>query len=355
MNNFQNHVGQSGISNVSPPAAWIRSWVKRASLLGFVLAFGMGLIGSPVFAVDNWDNDNRGRRRSFCTQTAIAVAKACQAAIRDDFWIAIGKCINVSDRADRRDCEAEAIGEREEAMGLCQEQHAARRKVCSLLGEERYDPAFNPAKFVDPDTIHTGNANPYFPLIVGNQWTFEGGGERIVVTVTNKTKLIAGVTCRVVRDVVTDEDGNVIEDTNDWYAQDLAYNVWYCGEEVKDFETFEGDNPSEPELVAIDGSFKVGRDGAKPGIIMLGNPQVGDTYRQEVFLGEAEDFARVISVTGTDAEFAAQCNNKCLITREGTPIEPGVEADKYYAPGLGPILEVEGDTRVKLIDFTAAP
>ncbi len=58
MNNFQNHVGQSGISNVSPPAAWIRSWVKRASLLGFVLAFGMGLIGTPVFAADNWDNDN---------------------------------------------------------------------------------------------------------------------------------------------------------------------------------------------------------------------------------------------------------------------------------------------------------
>ena len=240
-------------------------------------------------------------------------------------------------------------------MELCQGQYTARRKVCSLVREERYDPDFNPANFVDPDTIHGGNANPYFPLVAGNQWTFEGGGEKIVVTVTNKTKLFEGVTCRVVRDLVTDEDGKVIEDTNDWYAQDLVNNAWYCGEEVKVFETFPGDKPAEEEPVAIDGSFKVGRDGAKPGIIMLGTPQVGDTYRQEFFLGEAEDVAAVISITGTDTEFAAQCNNKCLITREGTPIEPGIEADKYYAPGLGPIFEVEGGTRVKLVEFTTTP
>ena len=355
---FLNYLGRGDATNFSPHADWTSLGVTRGSLWGFVLVLGLGLIGSPVLASDDRDKDHpndRGRRRSFCTQTANAAAKACQAAISDDFWIAIGKCVNVSDRAKRRDCETEAIADREEAMELCQGQYVARRKVCSLVGEERYEPDFNPDNFVNPNTIHSGNANPYFPLIGGNRWTFEGGGERIVVTVTDKTKLIEGVTCRVVRDVVSDEDGRVIEDTNDWFAQDIWKNVWYCGEEVKDFETFPGDDPREEDLVAIDGSFKVGRGGARPGIIMLGNPQVGDAYRQEFFLGEAEDIARVISVTGTDVEFAAQCNNKCLITREGTPIEPGVEADKYYAPGLGPILEVEGDTRVKLIDFSAAP
>ena len=118
-----------------------------ASLWGFVLVLGLGLTGSPVLASDDRDKDhpdNGRRRRSFCTQTATAAARACQAAISEAFWIAIGKCVNVSDRAERRDCETEAIADREETLELCQGQYAARRKVCSLVGEERYDPDFNP-------------------------------------------------------------------------------------------------------------------------------------------------------------------------------------------------------------------
>jgi hypothetical protein len=99
-----------------------------------------------------------------------------------------------------------------------------------------------------------------------------------LVTVTNKTKLINSVTCPVVTDTVT-LGAAVVEDTKDWFGQDLAGNVWYCGEEVKDFETFAGDNPNEAELVTIDGSFKAGRDGDKPGIIMLANPAPGIAYR----------------------------------------------------------------------------
>jgi hypothetical protein len=129
--------------------------------------------------------------------------------------------------------------------------------------------------------------------------------------------------------------------------------VWYCGEEVKDFETFVGDNPEEPELVAINGSFKAGRDSAKPGLFMLANPQVGDAYRQEMSLGEAEDYAQVISLTGTESVLAASCTNNCLVTREGQPTEPGITADKHYLPGVGPILEVNMDGgRLELIEFS---
>jgi hypothetical protein len=91
------------------------------------------------------------------------------------------------------------------------------------------------------------------------------------VRVLNETKAIAGVTCIVVRDQVFD-DGDLIEDTDDWYAQAKDGNVFYCGEEVKDFGSFEGDNPRKPELVSIDGSFKAGRDGDKPGIIFQAFP-----------------------------------------------------------------------------------
>ena len=102
----------------------------------------------------------------------------------------------------------------------------------------------------------------------------------------------------MVNDVV-EEDDDAIEDTDDWYAQDMDGNVWYCGEIAKNFETFEGDDPEDPELVDIEGSWKAGRDYAKPGILMLAAPMVGDVYRQEVSWGDAEDVAEVISTTGS--------------------------------------------------------
>ena len=74
--------------------------------------------------------------------------------------------------------------------------------------------------------------------------------------------MIDGVTCHVVNDVV-EEDGEVIENTDDWYAQHVNGDIWYCGEIARDFETFEGDDPDDPELVEIEGSFKTGRDGDK--------------------------------------------------------------------------------------------
>ena len=173
-----------------------------------------------------------------------------------------------------------------------------------------------------------------------------------VVTVTDKTKLIEGVTCRVVNDLVM-EDGEPIEDTDDWYAQDLEGNVWYCGEIARNFETFEGDDPEEAELVDVEGSWKAGRDGAKPGILFRANPQVGDVYRQEMALGDAEDAAEVVDLAGTAESPVAACAGDCLVTREFTPIEPDSEELKYYAPGIGMILTTDPDgNREELVAFT---
>ena len=146
--------------------------------------------------------------------------------------------------------------------------------------------------FVDPLTIGTPGGpepHPYLPLLQGSTWVYEGtfmeDGEEITevitVTVTDKIKLIDGIRCLVVRDTV-EVDGELIEDTDDWFAQDVDGNLWYCGEEVKDYETFDGDLPPIPELVAIDGSFKAGRDGDEAGILLPAVPVAGDIYRQEV-------------------------------------------------------------------------
>jgi hypothetical protein len=232
-------------------------------------------------------------------------------------------------------------------MQLCGEQFEARREVCGLLGEAPYDPRINPGNFVDPTQIGgTVSPNPYFPLVAGTTRMYSGGGQTITVSVTGLTKVIVGVACVVVRDIV-EENGQVIEDTEDWFAQDVDGNVWYFGEIAQEF--------TNGELVSLQGSWKAGVDGAKPGIIMKASPQVGDAYRQEFALGRAEDLAQVLSLTGSATVPAASCNGNCVATRDFTPLDPGVVENKYYAPGIGLILEVnlETGTRVELVGINA--
>jgi hypothetical protein len=167
---------------------------------------------------------------------------------------------------------------------------------------------------------------------------------------------------------VTDK-GKVIEDTFDWFAQARNGGVWYCGEEVKDYETNAGDRPALPELVSIDGSFKVGRDGAKPGAIFPPAPLVGQVYREEFSLGNAEDLAEVLTTSyahGRTPELdrhvpwnlaSRLCAGDCVVTNNYSPIEPGVFERKYYAPGIGLFLTIHIDTgeRSQLVNCNVSP
>src|SRR4051794_39862183 len=125
--------------------------------------------------------------------------------------------------------------------------------------------------------------NPWMPWPRGTTWVFTGktedGTERTVVTVTDKTKVVQGVRTVVVHDVVH-VDGKLLEDTDDWYAQDTAGNVWYFGEDTKEYDGAKVDTS---------GSWEAGVDGAKAGIVMLAEPAPGKAYRQEYDKGEAED------------------------------------------------------------------
>jgi hypothetical protein len=152
-------------------------------------------------------------------------------------------------------------------------------------GSEPVD--LNPADFsVDID-------NPYWPMKPGSRWVYrerdgEGGVQRVVVTVTGKTKRIAnGIEARVVHDAVS-EAGEPVEITDDWYAQDADGNLWYLGERTAEYEN--------GKVVSRVGSWEAGVDGAQPGIVMAADPQPGMAYRQEYYAGEAEDRAEVLSV-----------------------------------------------------------
>lgn len=305
------------------------------------------LVSSTALTRGNDDDDED--QAGACTRTARAAFKACQFEVKDDYWIAIGNCSNLSAPNARAECKGAAQAAQGEGSEECGAQFEEREEVCEALGEAPYDPQINPSMFVDPAQI--GNAvapNLYFPLIRGRTRVYKKGTETVTVTVTGDTKVILGVTCAVIRDVVED-NGEVIEDTKDWYAQDVSGNVWYFGEIVQDF--------ADGELVSIDGSFTAGVDGAKAGIIMKASPAVGDVYRQEFSLNNAEDLGKVLNLRGSATVPAASCNRTCLVTKDFTPLEPGVSERKFYAPGIGSILEISSTTgaRLELVEIRNQP
>jgi hypothetical protein len=203
---------------------------------------------------------------------------------------------------------------------------------------------------LNPADFTTRITNPYWPMKPGNRWVYretdsEGTRQRVVVTVTNKTKLIAnGVTARVVRDVVT-EKGQPVEVTDDWYAQDRAGNIWYLGEATTEYEN------GKPKTTA--GSFEAGVDGAQAGVVMPAHPRPGLRYRQEYYKGEAEDRARIVSLR-EKAEVPLGFFKRVLMTRDVNPLSPKVLEFKFYARGIGPVLAVSvsgGSDREELISF----
>jgi hypothetical protein len=293
----------------------------------------------------------RSAAGGFCSSTARLQAQACEKDVDDDTDTGRAICLNLTDEEERAECRNDLRESRQEELTLCREQLGARRDLCDLIGEDRYDPDFDPAHF-DTDFSNPTAPNTHFPLGIGNRWQYVGGDETITIEVLAKTKLIDGVTCVVVNDLV-EADGEAIEDTDDWFALAKNGDVYYCGEIARDFETFDGDMPAEPELVEIEGSFKAGRDGDKPGLLFFGTPVVGVSHRQEWSVSNAEDAATILSTTygyGSDPEldqFVPQdladllCAGDCVVIREFSPISPGEFEHKYFAPGVGKFLEVK--------------
>jgi hypothetical protein len=204
-----------------------------------------------------------------------------------------------------------------------------------------YAPEIDPANFVSRID------NRYWPLQPGTTFVYEGTSdgesEHNEVAVTTETKTILGVQCVVVRDTVTVE-GELTEETLDWYAQDKDGNVWYFGEDSKSYEN--------GKVASTEGSWEAGVDGAQPGIIMPAEPKVGDEYRQEYYAGEAEDMAAVLQLGGSVTVPYGTFDN-VLVTKEWSPLEPDVVEHKTYAPGVGLVLSesVQGEQeRLELVD-----
>jgi len=207
---------------------------------------------------------------------------------------------------------------------------------------------------IDPANFTSVIDHPYLPIRPGTVWTYEATGddgeiEIITVEVLDEYRIVMGVETIVVHDTVHDEDGELIEDTFDWFAQDADGNVWYFGEDTASYD----------EGVASEaGAWEAGVDGALPGIVMPAEPTVSETgYRQEYLAGEAEDMGQIIAVDGSVSVPAGEFDD-VIVTRDWTPLEPDVVEEKTYARGVGFVYETKAagagpGEEVALITFTA--
>jgi hypothetical protein len=176
--------------------------------------------------------------------------------------------------------------------------------------------------------LSTGR-NGYFILEPGYQLTFEGKEGRkkvaLVVTVLNETKEVDGVETRIVEERES-ANGDLVEVSRNFFAVgEKSHNLYYFGEDVDIYK--------KGKVVSHEGAWLSGLNGAKYGILVPGQIQVGDRYYSEQAPKVAMDRQENVS---TDAVVTTPAGKfeRCFKVKETTPLESGTEY-KYYAPGVG--------------------
>ncbi len=206
------------------------------------------------------------------------------------------------------------------------------KDTVTRLIDTSYQPDVSPSRFPNPTNI----TNPYYPVGNGQKYIYEGqspdGLEHIEEQRLNITRVVNGITCVVVN-FKAFIDGKLVEEADDWYAQDVDGNVWYFGEDVNNY------NP-DGTIKDHGGSWEAGIDGAKPGLLMPANPVLGMSYREEYYFNEAEDEAEITGVNLTVTVPYGTFTN-CIRTHNFTELEPDLNEEKFYASGIGFIKEID--------------
>ncbi len=183
--------------------------------------------------------------------------------------------------------------------------------------------------------------NRYFSLEPGSQSVFEGGRERLVITVLDTTKTVDGVETRVVEERETNA-GKLVEVSRNYFAiSQRTGDVFYFGEDVDMYKA--------GKIVNHEGAWLAGVNGAKFGLMMPGQVALKARYYQEIAPKVALDRAEVVSLSETVKTPAGEFRN-CLKVEETTPLEPGVREYKYYAADVGLVQ----DGSLKLVKYGKA-
>jgi hypothetical protein len=221
------------------------------------------------------------------------------------------------------------------------------KRIVIALGVAALVAGCGSAKAADFTSASSRVDNPWFPLKPGTTYLYKGVKDgkpsRDVVTVTRHTRIVRGVRCVAVRDRLY-LGGHLGERTTDWYAQDKAGNVWYFGERTAELKP-------DGRVKSTEGTWLAGRHGAEAGIYMPAHPHVGQSGRQEYYRGHAEDHFKVLSLRAK-VTTPGTSSRRALLTKEWTPLEPGVLDHKLYVRGIGTVLEQTvrgGDERNELV------
>ena len=204
------------------------------------------------------------------------------------------------------------------------------------------EPAFSATLFGEDSANVT---NKYFPLKPGASLVYEGLNdegekERVELTISHEIRTVDGVESAIVVDRAYVDD-ELVEETFDWYAQDLEGNVWYMGEDSAEIEN--------GQVISRDGSWESGLDVAnvgsiaKAGVYMKSTLTEGDSYMQEIYPGEAEDTAKIDTLNVSLALNNGDTYETVKIL-EWNPLEPDATREfKYYAPDVGLVKEEKED------------
>ncbi|HSJ98569.1 MAG TPA: hypothetical protein VLC53_15955 [Myxococcota bacterium] len=201
--------------------------------------------------------------------------------------------------------------------------------------------------------------NPYFPLLDPRTRVFEGGDERFELTVLGPGPEILGVRTTTQRDRAF-EDGLLVEETFDFFAQDAAGNVWYFGEDVTNYVYDDMGN-----LVGTndESTWRAGVNDALPGFIMPADLTIGFNYYQEFAPDDDAIDDATTHAVGLDVPLDIGDFTDVLRVFETNALEPDAREFKYYAPGQGLILVEEGldpdlenpDLVLSLVEVVPAP
>ena len=184
---------------------------------------------------------------------------------------------------------------------------------------------------VDRRNLADSGRNTYFILEPGHRLHLAHGNDTLTVTVLAETKVVDGVTTRVVEERET-AGGQLDEVSRNYFAIDRATaDIYYFGEDVDIYRN--------GKVTAHEGAWLAGANGARFGLMMPGKPVVGDRHYQEVAPKVAMDRAEIVSLSGK-LETPAGPFSGCLRTRESSDLEKGSE-EKWYAPGVGLIKDAE--------------
>lgn len=242
------------------------------------------------------------------------------------------------------------------ALAACSPQQStppsSRQQKASELMTTRETADASLSPLPAPSDFASEVTNPYYPLKPGMTWVYtgvkDGASTTDNITVTRNAKMVLGIRATVVKDILTAK-GRVVESTEDWFAQDIAGNVWYLGEDTTTYK-------SDGSIESTSGSWQAGVDGAQAGIFMPAIPKVGQVFRQELYKGEAEDAFKILSLTAkTSVPYGAF--STAMRTAERTPLEPDVITEKFYVRGVGLVFEndVAGAQEYnRLVSFTGS-